>query len=369
MVGPVYPYRGGVAHFTTLLAKKLIEAGHDVQVISFKKQYPAWLYPGKSDKDHSPGREKVPADYLLTPLNPLAWHKAVKALIDFQAQQVILPWWVTIWGPAFSFIITRLKRRGIPVTILIHNTMPHEARPMDRFLAHRTLEKADRYIVMTEKEKGRLLSLLPEAQNIKVAPLPIFHAFKPTVLTQPEARQKLGIPPDQPVLLYFGFIRPYKGLSVLIDALKLLTDQGVTAHLLVAGEFWEDKATYLSQIQRLGLDYQVHLYDAYIPDDEIAPFFKAANLFVAPYIDGTQSAALKTGLGFGLPVVVTDVITDETVQRLPDRCKVVPAGNAAALAEGITEFLKSPKTDDFGLQALISASWQEITRAIVKVEN
>jgi glycosyltransferase involved in cell wall biosynthesis len=367
MLGPVYPYRGGIAHFTTLLAKKLIEAGHEVQVISFKKQYPAWLYPGESDKDHSPGREKVPADYLLTPLNPLSWRRTVRALDAFQPQQVIVPWWVTIWGPAFRYIITRLKRHDIPTTALIHNTMPHEARLLDRLLARRALERADRYIVMTEKEKERLLSLLPDAENIQVVPLPIFHAFKPTPLTPQEARQSLGLPPDQPVLLYFGFIRPYKGLGVLIDALKILTERGIGAHLLVVGEFWEEKATYLSQIARLGLQDQVHIHDAYIPDDEIAPFFKAANLFVAPYIDGTQSAALKTALGFGLPAVVTDVITDETIAYLPDRCQVVPAGNTAALAEGIIEQIKVSTLEKDKIDAWVDQSW-EVMLAVVSQE-
>ena len=365
LLGPVYPYRGGIAHFTTLLAKKLIEGGHEVQVISFKKQYPAWLYPGASDKDHSLGREKVNADYLLTPLNPLAWRRTVNAILNFQPQGVILPWWVTFWGPAFRFIITRLKRRGIPVTILIHNTMPHEARALDRFLARRTLQPADRYIVMTGKEKGRLLALLPQAQNIHIAPLPIYHAFKPSGLSKSQVRQSLNLPTDQPVLLYFGFVRPYKGLGVLIDALKTLIDLGVDAHLLIVGEFWEDKSGYVSQIQRLGLDYRVHIYDAYIPDDEVAGFFEAADVFVAPYIDGTQSAALKTALGFGLPVVVTDVITDEMIEALPERCRVVRAGDAGALADGIVEQIKVSKLDDVKIKQIVDQSW-EVMLAVVK---
>ena len=366
LLGPVYPYRGGIAHFTTLLAKKLIEAGHEVQVISFKKQYPAWLYPGESDKDHSPGREKVDADYLLTPLNPSSWRRTVKAIVGFQPQQVILPWWVTFWGPAFRFIITRLKRRGIPVTVLIHNTMPHEARALDRFLARRTLQPADRYIVMTEREKGRLLALLPQAQNIHIAPLPIYHAFKPSGSSKSQVCQSLDLPQDQPVLLYFGFVRPYKGLGVLIDALRALIDLDVDAHLLIVGEFWEDKTGYVSQIQRLGLDHRVHIYDTYIPDDEVAGYFEAADVFVAPYIDGTQSAALKTALGFGLPVVVTDVITDEIIEALPERCRVVRTGDAAALAAGIIEQMKVSKLNDGQIKQIVDQSWAAMLKVVNK---
>ena len=358
LIGPVFPYRGGIAHFTTLLAKKLMEAGHEVQVISFKKQYLAWLYPGKSDKDYSPGREKVHADYLLTPLNPFTWRRTVNEIVAFKPQQVILPWWVTFWGPAFRFVITRLKRRGIPVTVLIHNTIPHEARLLDRFLARRTLKAADRYIVMTEKEKGRLLALLPGVGDIYIAPLPIYHAFKPTGLSKPQVRRQLNLPSDQIILLYFGFVRPYKGLGVLIDALRILLDRGVNTHLLVVGEFWEGKSTYLNQIQDLGLSKRVRIFDTFIPDDEVAGFFEAADVFVAPYIGGTQSAALKTALGFGLPVAVTDVIRDEMIDSLPKRCRVVPAGDAIALAEGILEQAKVPVQNPDEIKRLVEQSWE-----------
>jgi glycosyltransferase involved in cell wall biosynthesis len=366
LIGPVYPYRGGIAHFTTLLAKKLIEAGHEVRVISFKKQYPAWLYPGESDKDHSPGRVKVAADYVLTPLNPLSWRKTVRALADFHPQQVILPWWVTFWGPAFQCVIAGLKRRGIPVTLLIHNTMPHEARLMDRFLARRTLKRADRYIVMTEKEKNRLLTLLPGAAPIHSAPLPIYHAFKPTGLPKAQVRHKLGLPEDQPILFYFGFVRPYKGLGVLIDALKILVDKELNPHLLIVGEFWEDKSGYLDQIQSLGLNNHVHIFDSYIPDDEVAAFFEAADLFVAPYIGGTQSAALKSALGFGLPVVVTDMITDAMIDSLPDRCRVVPAGEPTALAEGILAQINVPIQDPDQIEQMVAQSWEPMLTVISK---
>ena len=364
LIGPVYPYRGGIAHFTTLLAKKLIDAGHEVQMVSFKKQYPAWLFPGKSDKDYSPGREQVPATYLLNPLNPFTWRKTVREIVAFEPQQVIVPWWVTFWGPAFRFIITGLKRQGIAVTVLIHNTIPHEARCLDRFLARRTLREADHYIVMTEKEKGRLLALMPEVCDIHLAPLPIFHVFKPTGLSKSQVREQLNLPSDQKILLYFGFVRPYKGLGVLIDALKIIIGRGVEAQLLIVGEFWEGKSGYLDQIQNLGLSNRVQIFDAYVPDNGVAFFFEAADLFVAPYIGGTQSAALKTALGFGLPVVVTEVIRDEMIDALPARCKVVPAKDASALAEGILEWISIPGQTKDQIGEVVEQSWEAIIEVV-----
>lgn len=366
LVGPVTPYRGGIAHFTTLLAGKLIESGHDVQVVSFKQQYPGWLYPGESDKDFSPGREKVEAEYSLSPLNPFTWGRTIRKITVFQPDEVVIDWWVTFWGPAFHHISKRLKRKGFQIKFIIHNTMPHEARSLDRFLARRTLENGDRFIVMTEKEKDRLVSLLPEVETVDIAPLPIYCSFKKPALSKFALKEQLGLPEDKSILLFFGFVRPYKGLDVLIKAVKMLVDEGIPVHLLVAGEFWNGKKETAALIASLGLEGYIHIHDTYTPDDEVAAFFEVSNLFVAPYVGGTQSAALKSALGFGLPAVLTDAIVDRMVAALPDRCRVVPAGDAAALAAGIREQLDKPRLNAVQAEELTKNSWQEMVEVVGK---
>lgn len=337
---------------------QLMDAGHEVQVISFEQQYPAWLYPGESDKDHSPSRLKVPAEYTLTPLNPLSWQKTLRTIRDFRPDHVILPWWVTFWGPAFSHIIARLKRWEIQITMLIHNTMPHEARFFDRFLARRALKGADRYIVMTTKEKIRLQKLLPKAEQIWVVPHPIYRMFKPSPKTQTQIRSQLGLPHDEKVSLFFGFIRPYKGLEALLEALKILQNQGEIMHLMIAGEFWDDRGKYIRQIEDLGLTGFVHIFDHYIPDDDAAQYFTAADLFVAPYTGGTQSGALKAALGSGLPTVVTETIADELILSMKDRCKVVPSKDPEALAAAILEQASLPILGEDQVQELFKGSWE-----------
>lgn len=368
LIGPVFPYRGGIAHFTTLLAKKLGEAGHEVQVISFSKQYPAWLYPGESDKDPSPEREKVDAEYLLAPLAPLSWHRTVKAITDFKPDQVIVSWWVTFWGPAFHYIMRRVKRRGVPITMLIHNTMPHETRPWDRFLARYTLQNADRYIVMTEKEKMRLQALLPEVKKVQIIPHPIYRMFKPCPFTKEEVRYQLGLPADQPVLLFFGFVRPYKGLLELIQALKVIHNSNHNIHLLVAGEFWDSRAVYDQQIKDLRMTDYVHIHDRYIPDDEAAQYFTASDLFVAPYTGGTQSGALKSALGFGMPAVVTDIVADGLVMSLPELCKIIPAADPDTLAEAIIQQLSVPRLEPSRVEDLFARSWDVMIKAIGDIQ-
>lgn len=363
LIGPVYPYRGGIAHFTTVLAQKLMAAGHTVQVVSFKSQYPKWLYPGKSDKDFSPGREKVPAVYLLSPINPLSWQRASRAIIQFEPQLVIFSWWVTFWSPAYRPVSKRLSKAGIPISYLVHNTIPHEAYWLDQVLTRRAFEYVDSFLVMTEKEKGRLLSLFPQVPEVQVAAHPILKLFGRGEENQEAIRLRLGLPVDKSILLFFGFIRPYKGLRVLIDALKLLVGQGLDIHLLVVGEFWEDVGAYQALTARLGLEDRVHVFNEYIPDHEVGNFFTASDLFVAPYVDGTQSAALKSALGYGLPVVVTDVVTDDLIESLPERCAVVPAGDPDGLAVGIRRMLGLANITDGEVDALVDQSWDAMIGA------
>jgi len=368
LIGPVYPYRGGIAHFTSMLARKLIEAGHDVQMISFKKQYPLWLYPGKSDKDYSEGREAIDAKFLLTPFNPLSWNKTVEEIRNFQPKKVIVPWWVTFWGPAFHHIISRLKKKGIPSTILIHNTLPHETKAYDRFLALWTLQEAENFIVMTLKEKARLIGLLPHIEHasskIEVVPHPIYRVFKPTGLDKNKLRTKFGLSAEQPVMLFFGFVRPYKGLDDLMEAHKILLTRGLQIRLIVAGEFWEDIKKYEQKIDILGLSNFIRIFNEYIPDDEAAQYFEMSDIFVAPYTGGTQSGVLKAALGFGLPAVLTDVIIDEVTDYFPGLCKTVPSQNPLMLANGIEEQLNTPVLNNAEIDAVFSQTWEKMVKAI-----
>ncbi|MDF1520270.1 MAG: glycosyltransferase [Brevefilum sp.] len=368
LIGPVYPYRGGIAHFTSMLARKLIEAGHDVQMISFKKQYPLWLYPGKSDKDYSEGRETIDANYLLTPFDPISWKKMVNEIRNFKPQKVIIPWWVTFWGPAFHHIISCLKKYGIPSTILIHNTLPHEAKVYDRFLARWTLQEAENFIVMTQKEKLRLTGLLPHIEyagnKLEVVSHPIYRVFKPSGIEKGKLRSKFGLPAEQPVMLFFGFVRLYKGLDDLLEAHKILLARGLQIRLIIAGEFWEDIEKYKQKIDTLELSNFVMIFNKYIPDDEAAQYFEMSDIFVAPYRGGTQSGVLKAALGFGLPVVLTDVIIDEVTDHFPGLCKIVPPQSPMMLANGIEEQLNTPLLSNAEIDAVFSQTWEKMVKAI-----
>jgi len=336
LVGPVYPYRGGIAHFTTSLSWELAAVDHQVQMISFKRQYPSWLYPGESDKDPSEEHEQVEALYTLDSFYAWTWFQAIRQVIDFGPDLVIIQWWTTFWAPAFGIISALLARRRIPVAFCIHNVIPHEKRLLDIWLSRWALSKASAFITLSPKENERLSQLLP-GSRIFQSRLPVPHLRKPK-LDRAGARWELGISPEDPVLLFFGIVRPYKGLRVLLDALGQLRGQ-LSPTLIVAGEFWGGEQAYQQQISRLDLTTHVIIENRYIPNEELERYFVAADAFVAPYINGTQSAAIKMAMSYGMPILASDQISsDLPVDDYP--IFVHLAGDSVRLAESIRIFFE-----------------------------
>lgn len=338
LVGPVYPYRGGIAHYTTLLARALQSSGHSVQVISFRRQYPAWLYPGSSDKDPSREPLQVNAEYLLDPIAPWTWHRTAHQIADSRPDLVVIMWWTTFWAGPFAFLRRSLQRKGLRVIFLIHNVLPHEERPQDVWLAKLALNAADAFIVQTSQERKRLLRLIPCAVTWE-CPHPVYSMLAHQQVPKEEARQKLQLPADQQTLLMFGIVRPYKGLRVLLEALHLLRGSGQEPYLLVAGEFWDTKDEYLRLVETYGISSQVRFDDRYIPNEEVGLLFSAADAMVAPYTAATQSGAAGMAIGFGLPLIVTEPVAAGLAAIDPADLYVAPAGDAVKLARAISSFL------------------------------
>lgn len=347
LIGPVYPYRGGIAHYNASLAQALADAGHSVRLISFRRQYPTRLYPGESDKDPSSEPIRFPAEYQLDPLYPWTWLHAARTIRRQPTDLVVFHWWTTFWAPAYTSLAW-LIRRKVKVAYLIHNVFPHEAKAWDRWMARTTLNQGQAFIVQAPHERERLSKLIPTSSQVFVSPLPAFHPFSKQPLSKVQARQLLGLPEDQPMLLFFGIVRPYKGLKYLIEALASVQKP---VHLIVAGEFWEDVTVYQQQIESRALSQKLTLLNRYIPNEEAHRLFSAADGLVAPYVGGTQSGAAGLALGYGLPMIITDRVaaglpegfrserTSEAAARNPGYAHIVPAADPQALAQAIDSLL------------------------------
>jgi glycosyltransferase involved in cell wall biosynthesis len=339
LIGPVYPYRGGIAHFTTGLYRALQKAGHEVLLISFSRQYPQWLFPGQTDKDPSQKPQSVgDAHYWLDSVNPLTWLTTFFRIQRYRPEIVVMQWWTPFWAPAwFVFgVLNRLILR-IPIVYFCHNVLPHETRPWDRWLAKLALRQGMAFIVQSAEEKDLLLSLIPGAQ-VQISCLPAFDMLASQKISRSQACQQLGLAPDLPVLLFFGIVREYKGLEDLLQALPAVKESIGQVLLIIAGEFWENKQPYLDAIQRMGVRDSVLVDDRYIPDEDAAVYFSAADALVAPYRRVTGSAVIPTARAFHLPVVATNL---PAIAQALDRQsgRLVPPRDPDALAAAITETL------------------------------
>lgn len=330
LIGPVYPYRGGIAHYTTLLSRTLRERGNELLLVSFRRQYPRWLYSGTTDKDPSASPLLASdARYWIDSINPFTWLRTLWGLRRHRPQVVVLPWWTAFLAPAWLclgvgsrwFLRTR-------VVFICHNVLPHEARRWDIWLVRVVLAPATRLIVQSPAERERLLKLLPGA-NVSVIAHPIYDMFASDSISQAEGRRRLGLPADVPVLLFFGFVRKYKGLDTALGMLPELRARLGHVILLVAGEFWEDKQVYLDLIEQLGVGDAVVIHDRYIPNEQVATYFCSADVLVAPYRRMTGSGVMQMAAGFGLPVVPGWVASGQHSS---------PEG--AALAEEITAVIE-----------------------------
>ncbi len=376
VVGPTYPYRGGIAHYTTLLVRHLREAGHHVVFYSFTRQYPRWLFPGKTDKDPSSIPLRVECEYLLDPINPLTWWQLYRKVRADAPDLLLLQWWVPYWTPSLWMISRWVKRNTTaPILFICHNVVPHDGGGfLDKRLAYTVLQRSDAFIVHSEQDRYYLQALLPGAQITRTY-LPTYaglaHQSQPGSVEL--LREELGLPRQRPILLFFGFVRPYKGLEYLIQAVPLvLKHQPV--HLLVVGEFWTTPAFYWRYAEEFGAESAVTFVNRYVPNEDLKRYFDLADVVVLPYVSATQSAVVQLAFGFGKPVITTRVGGLHEVVHDGETGLIVPPQDPVALAEAVVRYFAEqlgPRlTENVQRSAAAQTfSWQQLVAHIEHIEH
>ncbi|MBN3039156.1 MAG: glycosyltransferase [Candidatus Omnitrophica bacterium] len=350
LVGPSYPYKGGISHYTTLLYRELIKK-HRVVFFSFRRQYPKWLYPAQTDLDESKTKIKEEnIKFTLDSLNPFSWIKTALLIKRSSVKLLILPWWHIFWTPQFAAIcwIVKLSCKT-KVLFICHNTQMHESRFLDRACARIALSNGDYFIVHSQKEKENLLKLIPGA-DIKTAFHPIYDVFRQGGLSKDGAKDKLGI--KGRVILFFGIVREYKGLKYLLEAMPRVLKELEDITLIVAGEFWKNKSYYIDLINKLNIGKRVKVIDRYIPNEEVEKYFEAADLAVFPYISVTGSGAVALALAFDKPVVTTDI------GPMPD-----------LVLDGKTGYIAKPEDSNSLAQAILSFFQQDHTDFVENIKK
>jgi glycosyltransferase involved in cell wall biosynthesis len=346
LIGPSYPFRGGISHHTTLLYRYL-KRDHEVMFFSFARQYPKYLFPGKTDIDPSDVHIQEPeVERIFDSINPISWLKIAWKIIRSERELLVLPWWVWFWTPQFWVISFLVKIFGnAKILFICHNVVEHESNFFKNLLTRIVLRNGDCFIVHSEEEKNNILRMFPGAKVRKVLH-PTYDVFHSRNIDDNHIRKSLGI--DGNIILFFGFIRPYKGLKYLISALpEVLQKEDVT--LLVAGEFLEDKEVYLRLIESLRLDNRVIIVDEYIANEEVPGYFTAADLVVQPYVSATGSGVIQIAFAFNKPVVATRVGSLPEVLENGNTGYIVPPESANDLAKAIIRFFEEKKSKEFSM--------------------
>lgn len=322
LIGPVQPFRGGVAQYTTQLHRVL--AGQvDLVTLSFRRQYPAWLFPGSSDRDPEYiGHLESGVAYCIDPYRPDSWLRAVDHLRGQGLDQVVITWWTAYWFLCLGVIARRLRRDGIRVTFLCHNVQDHEDHWFNQKAARFALRQADDYLVHGERQRAQLRELHGRVP-IKVHPHPIYTQFPRPVGTMTR-RAPLE-------MLFFGFVRPYKGVDVLIEAVALLSDQPL--FLTIAGEVWGGGFDLEAAVRTAGLTDRVEVRPYYHGEQETAELFARADVVVLPYHSASASGVVALAYHYDRPVVVTRVGALPEVVEEGASGFVVPPSDPGALAE------------------------------------
>lgn len=333
LVGPFPPYRGGIAHFHASTRAILEARGHWVSAWSFSRQYPGLLFPGKSQFE--PGdTDPAPAHRVLDSVNPWTWFSTARRVREDRPDAVVFAYWMPFFAPALGTVARRVGA-GPRLLSLVHNALPHERRFGDRALGRWFLSRCDGLVCFSDAVSRDLRDLGLEAP-VRRLHHPVYDVFGGPV-DRAEARARLDLPPDAPVALFFGYVRRYKGLAGLLEALPLALRQTPDLTLVVAGEFYEDEAATRARIAALGLADRVRIHADYIPQDQVAAFFGAADVVVQPYLSGTQSGVAQVAFHFERPMILTDVGGLAEVVG-DDAGLVVPPADPEALAAALTRF-------------------------------
>lgn len=335
IIGTAWPYRGGLAAMNERLAQEFETMGHEVEIVTFTLQYPSILFPGKSQFDDRP-KPPFKITRRINAVNPLNWIAVGRSIAKSAPDLVVIKYWLPFMGPCFGTILRMIRKNGkTKVVSILDNLIPHEKRPMDMRFSRYFVKAVDGFITLSKSVLADI-NEFDQQKPRKFSPHPVYDSFG-SISSKTEARQRLKLNEHDKYILFFGFIRDYKGLDLLLEAMADPRIKEAGIRLVVAGEYYANEEKYTSRIKELGIADQLELFTQFIPDNEIAHYFNAADCVVQPYKTATQSGVTQIAYHFEKPMIVTNV------GGLPE---IVPNGevgyvcevNKTSLADAILEF-------------------------------
>lgn len=380
ILGPAWPYRGGIAAFSERLAHQLQAEGNEVKLYTYTLQYPGFLFPGKTQYSAEPKPADLDVERRLSSVNPLTWISLGRRIRKEQPDMLVIAYWMGVMAPSSGTVARIAKGNGkTRVVLLCHNLLPHEPHPWDGMLARYMLGSVDGVLSLSKSVCEQTNTMNP-GMPTRFSPHPLYDNFGEPV-SRDEGLKHIGLEPDQRYFLFFGLIRAYKGLDWLLEAYaKLVELSGNTVisensvthvihipKLLVVGEFYSGSERYHQLAKDLGIDDKVIWKSEFVPDSEVKYYFAAADLIVQPYKSATQSGVTQIAYQFGKPMLVTNV--GGLSEIVPDgRVGYVVEPNPDAVADGMHRFLTGKHDFTQGLQAeKRKYQWSEMTKALMSL--
>ena len=369
LLGTAYPFRGGLATFNERLARQLQAEGHLVEIITFTLQYPSFLFPGKTQYS----TEKPPTDLRISQLvnscNPLNWIKVGRRIQQMQPDILISCYWMAFFAPCFGIIQRLAQRNGKTRCIaLVHNMIPHEPSILDKLFAPFFVRNTNGFVALSESVVQDINHFDKAAKPKTSYPHPIYDHYGEQ-MTKEEACLALNLNPENEYMLFFGLVRAYKGLDLLLDAFGKVKDQLPKLQLIIAGEFYEDEDKYRTLITNNGLIDRVIIKNEFIADADLRKYFGAANLIAQPYKSATQSGVTQVAFHFEKPMLVTNVGgLGEIVHDHKMGYAVEP--NAEDIAEAITDYYTNNRQADYTEYLILQKenySWSGLTTAFMNI--
>ena len=369
IVGTAHPYRGGIAAFTDRLASEFVKEGVDIEVVTFKLQYPSFLFPGKTQYSDAKAPEGFSIERKVNSINPLNWRKVGKEIREKNPDIVIFTYWMSFFAPCFSKIAKVVKRNGHTKCIgLIHNMIPHEKSLLDKMFAPRFVKSMDGFVALSQSVLNDISVLDKQNKPKCLVYHPLYDHFG-EIMDQAEAKRHLNLDENYRYFLFFGLVRAYKGLDLLIDAFADERLRKYPVKLIIAGEFYDDPKPYLKQVERLGLQDFVIIENQYINDVDVKYYFNYADMVVQPYKSATQSGVTQIAYHFEKPMLVTNV--GGLGEMIPDgKVGYVVEPNAPAIADALVDFCENERYEKFveGVrEEKKKYQWSSMTEAIKKL--
>ena len=373
ILGTSWPYRGGLATFNERLARQFASEGHEVELWTFTLQYPSFLFPGKTQYTNEPAPTDLVIRRELNSCNPFNWLRVGKAIKKAAPDLLVCCYWMSFFAPSYGLISRMARKNGKTKCIaLVHNMIPHEPNILDKLFAPYFVKSQDGFVALSDSVVGDIRKV--ESKKSKVerpktfSPHPIYDHYGER-MTKSEACKALGLDAKKNYMLFFGLVRAYKGLDLLLDAFAMIKDQMPELQLIIAGEFYEDEEKYRTQIEANGLNERVILRNEFIPDGDLRKYFGTADLIVQPYKTATQSGVTQVAFHFEKPMLVTNVGgLGEIVHdhRMGYACEP----NAQAIAADILDYFSHNRQAAYTAylqKEKTKYAWSKMTGAFTKI--